>query len=174
MTTSERIKNWQVHDSQRGVFAFELYKQMAQNRDIWLLVGDLGYHVFDAHFEDFPDRTINCGAAEQVMLDMAVGLAYNRKIPLAYSITPFLIYRPLETLRTYINHENIPVKLVGSGRDMDYAHDGYSHDARDVRKIISVGLPQIEQYWPERIADIPNIVESMIKNGLPSFISLSR
>lgn len=174
MTTSERIKNWQLHESQRGHFAFELYKQMAENKDIYLLVGDLGYRVFDAHFEDFKDRCINAGAAEFLMVNLGVGLALAGKIPVCYSITPFLIYRPFETIRTYINHERIPVKLVGSGRDFDYAHDGFSHHATDVRKILTVGVPQIEQLWPERVQDMPSVVESMIKNGLPSFVSLSR
>src|SRR5690554_4733225 len=136
------------HPSQRGWFGAELYEQMAKNSDIYLLVGDLGYKVFDRHFNMFPERCINTGASEQALLGIACGLALEGKIAVVYSITPFLLYRPFETLRTYINHENIPVKLIGSGRDTDYAHDGFSHDASDVKGFLDQ-LPNIKQYWPE-------------------------
>lgn len=174
MTTKERLQSYPHHDSMRGVFGFELYKAMSQNPDIYLLVGDLGYGVFDSHFTDFPQKCFNVGAAEQTLLDVAVGLAYQGKIPICYSITPFLLYRGFETIRTYINRENLAVKLIGSGRDLDYAHDGYSHDARDVRKILTTSFPLLEQFWPDRKQDIPGIVEQLVRNGMPSFLSLQR
>src|SRR3990167_5924344 len=110
------------HDSMRGWFAYELYHKMLENDKIWLIVGDLGYGMFDKIREDFPDRFINTGAAETSMMNIACGLALEGKIPFVYSITTFLLFRPFEVLRTYVNHEKIPIKLVGSGRDKDYEH----------------------------------------------------
>lgn len=157
----------------RRTFADELLIHMQENKDIYLLVGDLGYKVFDEHFSAFPDRCINTGAAEQALLDLSCGLALEKKIPFVYSITPFLIYRPFETLRTYINHEKIPVRLVGSGRDADYSHDGWSHDATDVKGFLDQ-LPEIKQYWPMHKNAVPKMVRSMIAKDEPSFISLKR
>lgn len=161
------------HESQRGYFAYELYQQMQENWDIWLIVGDLGYGVFDRIRDDFPSRFVNTGAAETAMLDIAVGLALEGKIPFCYSITPFLIYRPFEVLRTYINHENLNVKLIGSGRDKDYKHDGFSHDASDVKPFLDL-LPNIKQYYPEDKEYLPKIVEEMVNNKKPTFLSLTR
>ena len=79
MTTQERIKNWKLHDSQRGWFGFELYKQMAENENIYLLTGDLGFGLFDNHIQDFPERVKSVGASEQAMLGVAVGLALKRQ-----------------------------------------------------------------------------------------------
>lgn len=157
----------------RRTFAAELHKQMTLNTDIVVLTGDLGYGMFNQIREDYPGRFINCGASEQAMLDMAVGLAHSGKIPFVYSITPFLLYRAFETLRTYIDHEHINVKLVGSGRDDNYKHDGFSHDATDVKKIIST-LPGIGQLWPETKEEIPEMLENMIRFDGPLFISLAR
>lgn len=161
------------HDSQRGYFAYELYQQMKNNPDIFLLVGDLGYKVFDKHFEDFPDRCINTGAAEQSMIGIAVGLAMKGKIPFCYSITPFLLWRPAETIKLYVNEEMWPVKLVGSGRDKDYAHDGPSHDASEAKKLLDT-WPNIVQLWPGSKEDAEALVPEMVKNGKPTFISLTR
>jgi transketolase len=157
----------------RKLLADLLLKEMRINKDIYLLVGDLGYKAFDEHFKENSDRVINCGASEQAMMDMAVGLAYSGKIPFVYSITPFLIYRPFETLRTYINWENLPVKLLGSGRNQDYEHDGISHFADDVGLFLNQ-LPMIIQFWPQTKEDISPMFYEMVSNNKPSFISLKR
>ena len=65
-----------------------LTEEMRKNEDIVLLVGDVGYKVFDHLREDYPDRVINPGAAEQLMIGMGAGLAMEGKIPVCYSITP--------------------------------------------------------------------------------------
>lgn len=157
----------------RRSFADELQKQMRVNSKIFLLTADLGYKMFDEIRDEFKDRFINVGAAEQAMLDIAVGMAYDDKIPFCYSITPFLIYRPFETIRTYIDYENLPVKLVGGGRNEDYSHDGISHHATDVGLYLNQ-LKNIVQFWPNDKKEIKHIVGEMINNDKPSFISLAR
>lgn len=161
------------HDSMRGWFAYELYQQMKKNSDIWLITGDLGYGMFDTIRDEFPDRFLNTGAAEQAMMGIACGLALEGKIPVVYSITTFLLYRPFETLRTYVNHEKLNVKLIGGGRDHDYAHDGISHWSNDAKYFLD-GLENIHQLWPEDKKDVPFILNKMIENYGPNFLSLKR
>lgn len=169
MKPQERLKKWKIHPSMRGQFAYQLYKLMAVDKNIILLTGDLGYGMFDAIKEDLKDRFINCGASEQAMMDMAVGLALSGKIPVVYSITPFAVLRPFETLRTYINWEKIPVKIIGGGRDHDYEHDGISHWADDIQ-LFFAGLPNIKTYFPKDEIDVKEIVY----NESPCFLSLRR
>ena len=157
----------------RQTFFQELYKRMRQNVDIVALTGDLGFGGFDPIQKDLPSQFVNCGAAEQAMLGMACGLSLKGKIPVVYSITPFLIYRGFETLRTYIDHEKIKVILIGSGRDKDYAHDGFSHDATDIPRILST-LSNVVQCYPESKEEIPTILDEMISASAPSFLSLRR
>jgi transketolase len=173
MNNQERIANYPIHESQRGYFGYYLYQAMANNEDIYILTGDLGYKLFDPHRDDFKDRFINCGAAEQTMLDMAVGLALKGKIPFVYSITPFLLSRGHETIRLYIDHEKIPVILIGSGRDSDYEIDGYSHDANDASQILE-NFPNVAEYWPSFKEEMPRILNEVIEGRVPAFISLSR
>src|SRR5579859_4444651 len=100
----------------RAHFAQVLEKEMRHNSKIWIVTGDLGYKLWDNVRLKYPDRFINVGAAEQAMVGVGVGLALSGQIPFLYSITPFLLYRPFETLRNYVHYEKIPVKLIGSGR----------------------------------------------------------
>lgn len=157
----------------RRTFFKELHKAMTLDTDIFALTGDLGYGGFDQIRIDYPSRFRNCGASEQAMLDIAVGLALSGKKPFVYSITNFLIYRPFETLRTYINAENIPVILCASGRDNDYAHDGISHQSEDVRQILDC-LPNITQHYPMDKEEIPDLMQKLVDAKTPQFISLKR
>lgn len=159
------------HNSQRGWFAGSLYNEMISNQNIIVLTGDLGYGQFDKIRADFPERFINTGAAEQALLDIACGLALEGKMPVVYTITPFYL-RAFETLRTYINHEKIPVHMVGGGRDKDYAHDGFSHDASDIKSFLDP-LSNIQQFWPEEKEDVPQMIHDMLIDK-PTFISVKR
>lgn len=161
------------YESQRGWFAYELYRQMKKDKKIILSCFDLGFGIFDQHFKDFPDRCFNLGASEQAGIGIAVGLALSDKRVFCYSITNFLIYRPFEFIRNYLDKESIPVRLVASGRGKDYLEDGITHHSEDIKDIMDC-FKNITQYYPETKEEIPDMVKEMIKNNRPSFISLRR
>jgi len=161
------------HESMRGWFAYDLHGQMKKNGDIWVVTGDLGYGMFDRIRDDYPNRFVNVGAAEQGGVGASVGLALKEKIPVFYSITPFALYRPFEWIRNYMDNEQIPVKIVGGGRDKDYKHDGFTHWSEEAFSIMN-NLSGIEQYWPEQKEDVPVMLGEMLNNNKPSFMSLRR
>ena len=156
----------------RKQFSELLYNEMAANEDIILLTGDLGYGLWDKIRMDFPDRFYNVGSAEQLMIGLAVGMSMEYKIPVVYSITPFLLFRPFELLRNYLNHEGHIVKLVGGGRDKDYGNLGFSHWATDDMKILST-LHKIKLYKPEPFA-IEDSFRVFINDPSPGYINLSK
>jgi transketolase len=167
------VKPVKPFETQRGYFSYYLYELMEEKPDVYLITCDLGYKMFDAIREDFPDRFINVGASEQTAVDMAVGLALSGKVPFVYSITPFIIWRPAESLRIYLDHESIPVKLVGSGRDDDYKEDGFTHDATDVFNFLSL-FKNIISYWPKENWVVRQVIRDAYENNKPTFISLKR
>jgi transketolase len=132
----------------RKQFAEYLHYEMAQEERLYLLTGDLGYGLWDRIKIDYPDRFINTLSSEQLMLGAACGLAMEGKIPVVYSITPFVLYRPFEWIRNYLDHEQVPVKLVGGGRDKDYGYLGFSHWAEEDRDIMS-NFKNIVTFKPE-------------------------
>lgn len=174
MHIMERLNSPDVHQSMRGYFAHEIHERMMLDERIWLITADLGWGMWDKVRKEFPERAINVGAAEQAGVGISVGLAESGKIPLFYSITTFGIYRPFEIIRNYVNHEKIPVKLVMSGRDRDYAHDGFSHWSEDAKEIITTAFPNIKQYWPENKEEIPHMMDEFLYSDEPAFVSLRR
>jgi transketolase len=157
----------------RQTFADAIYKKMKKNKKLWVVTADMGYGMWDRVKADFPDRFLNTGASEQAMIGICVGLALEGKIPIAFSITSFLIYRPFETIRNYLQHEKIPVKLVGAGRDKDYLLDGYSHWAPEDREIFKI-FKNIHSVWIDDASKVPGLVDKMIASPLPWYVNLKR
>lgn len=162
-----------THDSIRGWFAAALFNEMKQNDKIWLVTADLGWGMWDSVQRVFPKRFLNTGASEQAAAGICVGLALEGYTPFFYSITSFLLYRAFEWHRNFLHHEGVPVRLIGSGLEDDYKHDGFSHHTFDAKEIIKQ-LWNIETYYPADKAEIPAIVRRMIERPKPAFLALRR
>ena len=157
----------------RREFAKLLYTAMLENKDIYLITGDLGYGLWDDIRDDFPDRFFNVGSSEMAMMGSAIGLAMDGKIPYVYSITPFAIYRPFEMIRNYIDHEQIPVNIIGGGRDQDYGYLGFSHWADDDKRIMNV-FDNIRTMHPESIAELEEHFKFTLLKTKPTYLNLKR
>jgi transketolase len=155
----------------RKEFALLLHTEMSQNENIILLTGDLGYGLWDKIKIDYPDRFFNTLSSEQLMMGLASGLAMDGKIPIVYSITPFAIYRPFEFIRNYLHYEQIPVKILGGGRDKDYGYLGFSHLAEEDMDVLSV-LNNIKLYKPKEFTI--DIFKEFLYNNYPSYLNLSK
>ena len=158
--------------SVRKTFVKLLHEEMRKNEDIVFVIGDLGYGHFDKIREEFPDRVYNPGAAEQLMLGMAGGRAMDGKIPVCYSMTPFVLYRPFEIIRTYIDYEKIPVILIGAGRDKDYASAGWSHWATDDKDHLS-GFKNLNKVWPSS-EELEESFRDILYSREPYYVNVSR
>ena len=157
----------------RGLMADLVLEQMARDDRVWVVVGDLGYGMWNRVREAHPDRFLNAGAAEQAMVGVGVGLALEGKIPIVYSITPFLLYRAFETIRNYLHHELIPVKLIGSGRDTDYKNEGFSHWATEDRRVMEV-VNGVQAHWPDTMEELPALTRRMFASRRPWYVNLRK
>lgn len=157
----------------RKLFAEMLFNEMNTNRDIYLITGDLGYGLWDKVRDAYPDRFYNVGSSEMAMMGMGIGLAMEGKIPYVYSITPFAIYRPFEMIRNYLDHENIPVNIIGGGRDKDYGYLGFSHWSDDDRKIMRC-FESLVKFHPEDDIELKEAFQLSLQKKFPTYINLKR
>jgi transketolase len=165
----------------RKDFAKWLLSQLRDNEedggsDIYLLTADMGYGLWDDVRKEFPDKFVNCGSSEQLMIGMAAGLAMEGKIPVCYSITPFLLYRPFEFIRNYMDREKLPIKLVGGGRDFDYGYLGFTHWADDDERIMGA-LKNVQFFKPNKYLKEPDLNQQFteaIHSPFPSYINLCK
>ena len=157
----------------RNTFARLLYNEMNVKTNLRLITADLGYGILDNIKQDHWEWFYNVGAAEQLMAGVAVGMAQEGLTPVCYSMSSFVLYRPFEVLRNYLNHEGTNIKLVGSGRDQDYEHDGISHWAHDDEAVLSA-LPNIRIYKPKTVDELEKIFPEYLHTPGPAYLNLKR
>jgi transketolase len=150
-----------------------LLEEMSVNDKIRVITADLGFGILDHIRNAYPDRFYNVGAAEQLMIGVGIGMAEEGLVPVCYSMSSFLLYRPFEFLRNYVNYEHIPVKLLGSGRDQDYSHDGVSHWAHDDELVLNA-LPNIKMYKPNNLDELNINFNEYINSSNPAYLNLRR
>lgn len=115
----------------RTNFINQLIDEARHNDKIFLLVGDLGYHVIEPFAEEFPDRFLNVGIAEQNMAGIAAGLAMTGYNVYFYSIGNFPTIRCLEQIRNDIAYHQANVKVVSVGAGYAYGSLGATHQATE-------------------------------------------
>lgn len=157
----------------RNKFSELIAKQIEKDKSIFLITADLGFKLWDSIEKNNPSNFIKMGSSEQLMLGAAIGMSYSKKIPVCYSISTFLINRPFEWIRNYVNYENLQIKLVGSGRDYDYVHDGWTHWPTDDSKTLSL-FENFKIYKPETEEELESIFEEFIYSKNPSYLNLKR
>ena len=135
---------------------------------IYVLVGDIGYRVFDEFREKHPDRFINMGICEQSMIGVSAGMALEGLKPWVYTITPFLIERPFEQIKLDIDQQNVNVKLVGFA---DYPHLGPTHTELNAKEMMKL-FTNITSFFPSDGEETKEMTNQAYKKKGPTFISL--
>ncbi len=142
-----------------------------KDEKVILIIGDIGFGVFDEFKKRFPSRFFNFGVCEQTMMSASAGMALEGLKPYVYTITPFLTDRPFEQIKLDIDQQNVNVKLVGYA---DYPEMGPTHDELAGKKEVMQHFKNIVSYYPKAIPDVRQYVEESYAHGKPTFISLKK
>lgn len=153
----------------RDAFFEELYIIMKKDKNVVLILGDQGANNLSKFFKEFPDRTINMGPMEQNIINVAAGLALNKKRVFIHAITPFITLRCFEQISLMLGLHNLPVTIVGSGTGIMYDHEGPTHHAiQDIALMNSI--PNMTIYSPSDIDTMTKVMKMVYKIKGPSYI----
>jgi len=157
----------------RNIFVKELVQHARKNDNIALIVGDLGFSVVEPFAEEFPDRFINAGVAEQNMTSIAAGMASEGYHVFTYSIANFPTFRCAEQIRNDIDYHNLSVNIVSVGGGVAYGNLGYSHHAiQDFALMRS--MPNILIASPGDPFEMSACLDYLIGNPQPSYIRINK
>ena len=152
----------------RRVFGKAINELAKRDKKIVLIVGDIGYGIFDDFRKEHPKRFFNFGICEQSIISCAAGMAIEGLKPWVYTITPFLIERPFEQIKLDIDQQNLNVNLVGFA---DYPTLGPSHAELDAKKTMGL-FKNIKSFFPKNSNETEKAVYKSYRRKGPSFISL--
>lgn len=152
----------------RRIFGKVINEIAKKDNKVILIVGDIGYGIFDDFRRDNPSKFFNLGICEQSIIGFASGAALEGMKPWVYTITPFLIERPFEQIKLDVDQQKANVKLVGFA---DYPTLGPSHKELNAKKTMGV-FKNIKSYFPKNSMETKKIIYKCYNSNSPTFVSL--
>ena len=155
----------------RNQFSKKIHEIFEMQRNLMFLTGDLGYNALEKIQETYPKRFVNAGVAEQNMVGVAAGLAYEGKSVFIYSIAPFVVFRCLEQIKLDVCIHNHPVFIVGNGGGYGYGIMGATHHAIEDIACLSP-LPNMICWVPSFLEDVDYCIEQITDRKGPAYLRL--
>jgi transketolase len=158
----------------RRQFAKYLCESAERDPTLILLVGDIGFGVFEDFRSSFPDRYLNVGIAEQNSIGVMSGLSKEGLFPIFFTIIPFLLYRPLEFIRNDLLVNQRSGLLVGVGAGLSYGPLGPTHHATEDLSVCQA-LPSLTVLSPSTVESMNCSLEQVFrrKSGI-SYLRLGK
>jgi transketolase len=157
----------------RNAFIQELVTLARQHPQIALIVGDLGYSVIEPFADEFPDRFVNAGVAEQNMTGLAAGMASEGYHVFTYSIANFPTFRCAEQIRNDVAYHKLPVTVVAVGGGLAYGALGYSHHAVQDYALMRT-MPNMAIAAPGDPMEVRACMRYIVENPGPSYLRLGK
>ncbi|OHB57824.1 MAG: transketolase, partial [Planctomycetes bacterium RBG_13_44_8b] len=159
----------------RDALIEKVYQKMCNDDKIFFLSADFGAPSLDRLREDFKDRFINVGIAEQNLINISTGLALEGFTVYAYAIAGFLTMRAFEQIRTNLalssHQREINVNLIGVGVGVSYDMSGPSHHCLEDLSIMRT-LPNIMLLSPSDWVTCEKFVDFSLTVKRPKYIRL--
>ncbi|MBM2826605.1 MAG: Transketolase central region [Dehalococcoidia bacterium] len=158
----------------REAFGKALLEIGGKLQDIVVVDADLGKSTFAILFgRKYPERWIECGAAEQNMMGIAAGLAAAGKIPFATTFAVFATGRAFDQIRVSIAQPKLNVKIVASHAGLTVGEDGKSAQALEDLSLMC-SLPGFTVIVPADPVETAQAVEAAVMQKGPFYIRTGR
>ncbi len=159
----------------RNKFADTFYELGKDNSKLAIVVADISPAGSIAKFrEDFPERFINTGVAEQIMIGLCAGMALRGMRPFAYTIATFTLFRTFEFIRDDLCYQDLPVTVVGIGGGLTYSTLGSTHHAQEDVAIASA-IPNMQVVAPCDPDEARLVTEYLVRENMkPAYLRLGK
>jgi transketolase len=158
----------------RDTFSRALYQVAKADPRICIVVADISPAGSMAQYrQEFPERFMNVGVAEQAMIGICAGLAMRGMKPFAYTIATFTIYRPFEQIRVDLCYQNLPVTVVGIGGGVAYSVLGGTHHAQEDIAVMSA-LPNMSILAPCDPLEVEAATWHCAKHNGPLYLRMGK
>ena len=147
--------------------------RIAGDPRVVVLEADLGKSTKSCHFrEQYPDRTVSFGIAEQNMMLVAAGMASSGKIPFASTFAIFT-ERAFEQVRNGIARPGLPVHICGSHGGIHTGSDGSSAQSIEDLAIYRT-IPKMTVIHPCDDISAEELTSQLIDLNGPSYMRTCR
>jgi transketolase len=159
-----------------GPMRERFYETLAQLVDaderVAVVIAEIGGTALERAQRARPDRVLNVGIREQLMIGVAGGLALAGMRPIVHSYTPFMVERPFEMLKLDLGHQNAGAVLVSVGASYDSAASGRTHQAPEDVAIVA-SLPGWRIFVPGHPDESDRLLRDAVASGGNAYVRLT-
>ncbi|RZU72269.1 transketolase [Micromonospora kangleipakensis] len=156
----------------REAFIDTMTELLAEDPRTAVVLADISAASFAPAARRHPDRVLNVGIREQLLVGVAGGLALTGLRPVAHSYAPFLVERAYEQIKLDLGHQGVSAVLVSVGASYDRAAAGRTHlGPADVALLDT--LPGWTVHVPGHRDEVPALLRATVAADGPAYLRLS-
>lgn len=161
-----------VPATMREAFVDAVVQALDSDERVVLVLADISAAMFAPAARRHPDRVLNVGIREQLLISVAGGLALTGLRPVVHSYAPFLVERPFEQLKLDLGHQDVGAVLVSIGASYDAAAAGRTHQAPEDVALLDA-LPGWTIHVPGHPTEAAQLLRAAIAGAGRVYLRLS-
>ncbi|MEU5273901.1 transketolase family protein [Streptomyces hygroscopicus] len=147
-------------DTMRERFAAIVSRLLDEDPRLAVVLAEIGKDGFADAARAHPDRVINVGIREQLLVGVGGGLALTGMRPILHTFASFLIERPFEQIKLDFGHQGMGGVLVSAAGSYDWPAGGYTHMAPG-----DVALLDTLDGWTVHVPGHPDEAETLLRDA---------
>lgn len=116
-------------ETMRERFAAVTSRLLDEDPRLAVVLAAISTDSFRGARQRHPDRVIDLGIREQLLVSVTGGLALAGLRPVAHTFASFLVERPFEQIKLDLNHQDVGAVLVSAGASYDISGGGRTHQS---------------------------------------------
>jgi transketolase len=122
-----------------------------------LVYAEISARFFGAAERSHPDRVVNVGIREQLLVNVGAGMALTGLRPVVHTFGTFLVERAFEQVKLGFAHQGVGGVLVGIGGSFDASRAGRTHQAPGDVALMDT-LPDVTIHAPGTAAETDEVL----------------
>ncbi|MDQ0994186.1 transketolase family protein [Streptomyces sp. V3I7] len=148
-------------DTMRDRFAPVVTRLLDEDPRVAIVLAEIGKDGFAEALRRHPDRVINVGIREQLLVGAAAGLALTGLRPVVHTFASFLVERPFEQVKLDLGHQDTGAVLVSAAASFDWPAGGYTHMSPG-----DVALLDTLDDWTVHVPGHPDEAETLLRHAV--------
>ena len=147
--------------SPRQQFALTTTDLLDADPRVALVYAEISGQFFRDAGRRHPDRVVNVGIREQLLVNVGAGLALTGLRPVVHTFGSFLVERAFEQVKLGFGHNGVGGVLVGSGGSFDVSAGGRTHQSPGDVTLMDT-IPGMHVHAPGNAAEVDDVLRSVV------------